>query len=139
TLTIFVRSDSANDRLGRQLEPGREVDLRFVAERLARGADVGPRVADVAGAGRLEALLDRLAEDQADRLGDAVDAGRRPRGDVERPPVRAGRLGGADRRIDDVGDIGEVAGLLAVAVDRDRLARVDLRDEQRHRGRVLRV
>src|SRR5437764_5127425 len=67
------RSDAGNDRLGRQLEPGRQVDLRLVAERLARGRDVSPRVADVAGARRLEALFQRLAEDQPDRLGHLVD------------------------------------------------------------------
>src|SRR5204863_1055520 len=136
----FVRpSDPGNDRLGRQLEPGGEIDLRFVAEDLARGADVRPRVADVAGPRRLEALLDGLAEDDSDRLGDVVDARRRARRDVERAPVRADSLRGADRRVDDVGDIREVARLLAVAVDRDRLPRVDRRDEERHRRGVLRV
>src|SRR5947209_2483518 len=105
-------SDAGNDRLGRLLEPGREVDVRLVAERLARGGDVSPRIADVTGARRLEPLLHRLAEDQADRLGDVVDGGRRACGDVEDPAVRAGSLGRTHRRVDDVGDVGEVARLL---------------------------
>src|SRR6266480_7152715 len=106
TRTILIRrSDPGNDRLGRQLEPGGEIDLRFVAEDLARGADVRPRVADVAGPRRLEALLDGLADDDGDRLGDVVDARRRARRDVERAPVRADSLRRADRRVDDVRDI----------------------------------
>src|SRR5205809_5307655 len=90
---LIRRSDPGNDRLGRQLEPGREVDVRFVPEDVARGADVRPRVADVAGARRLEPLLDRLAEDDADRLSHLVDARRGAGGDVERAPVRARRVG----------------------------------------------
>src|SRR4051812_31726852 len=76
TLRILIlrRSDSGNDRLGGQLEPGREVDLRFVTEQLACGGDVRPRVADVAGSRRRELLLHRLAEDRPDRLGDVVHA-----------------------------------------------------------------
>src|SRR5216110_172793 len=102
TLRTFVRSDSGNDRLGRQLEPGREVDVRLVPEDVARGADVRPRVADVAGARRLEPLLDRLAEDDADRLSYVIDARRRAGGDVESPPIRARRVRGTDRRVDHV-------------------------------------
>src|SRR5213593_1759095 len=67
-------SDSGKDRLGRELEPGGEVDAGPVAERLARGADVGPGVANVPGAWRLVALLDGFAEDETDRLGDVVHA-----------------------------------------------------------------
>src|SRR6476620_6460331 len=98
TLRIRIRgSDSGNDCLGRQLEPGGEVDLRFVAEDLTRRADVCPGVADVAGTRRLEALLDGLAEDDAERLRDVVDARRRSGGDVERAPVCPRCLGRADR------------------------------------------
>src|SRR5438067_356225 len=101
TRRILTLSDSGNDRLGRQLEPGREVDLRLVAERLARGGDLSPRVADVAGARRLEALVHRLAENEADCLGDAVHGRRRAGGDVEDPAVRVGYFRCADGRIDD--------------------------------------
>src|SRR5512146_2885268 len=76
-------SDPGKDRLGRQLETRSEVDLRPVAERLARGRDVRPRVADVTGARRLESLLDGLPEDRADRLGEVVHTRRRGRADVE--------------------------------------------------------
>src|SRR4051794_458583 len=71
-----MSSDSGNDRLGRQLEPGGEIDVRCVAERVTRGGDVRPRVADVSRARRLEAFLHRLAEDRADRVGDVVHARR---------------------------------------------------------------
>src|SRR5262245_37880462 len=111
TRRIFVRSsDPGNDRLGRQLEPGSEIDLRLVAEDLAGGADVRPRVANIPRPWWLEALLDGLAEDEPDRLRDVVDACGRARGDVERAPVRTLRLRCADRCVDDVGDVREVAG-----------------------------
>src|ERR671937_2548935 len=125
TRRIFVRSSDADNRLGGQLEPRGEIDLRLVPERLACSRDVAPRVADVAGARRLEPLLHRLAEDEADRLRDMVDGRRRARGDVEDAPVRAGRVGRADGGVDDVRDVREVPRLLAVPVDRDRLALVD--------------
>src|SRR5207247_10385138 len=83
-------SDSGNDRLGRELEPGRKIHARFVTERLTSCGDVGPGVADVSGARRLVALLDRLAEDQADRLGNVVDARRRAGGHGERAPACPG-------------------------------------------------
>ena len=51
-----------------------------------------------------------------------------------RPAASAAR----EVRVDDVRDVREVARLLAVAVDRDRLARGDRRDEARHDGGVLR-
>jgi hypothetical protein len=44
----------------------------------------------------------------------------------------------AHRRRDDVVDVGEVARLLAVAVDRDRLAGRDRGQEERDHGGVLR-
>src|SRR5437588_12706474 len=80
-------SDPGNDRLGRELESGRELDARLVAERLPRSGDVRPGVADVSGAGRLEAPLDRLAQDRAGRLGHVVDAGRRAGRHVEGAPA----------------------------------------------------
>src|SRR5215831_3760267 len=119
TRRILVLSDPGNDRLGRQLEAGREIHLRFVSQHVARRADVRPRVADVAWPWRLEPLLDRLAENGPDRVGDVVAARRRARGDVEHAAVRVERLSSADRRVDDVRDEREVARLLAVAVDRD--------------------
>ena len=53
-------------------------------------------------------------------------------------PFALARVGRAQRRVDDVRDVGEVARLLAVAVDRDRLAARDRGDEERHHRRVLR-
>src|SRR5712691_9908250 len=135
TRKIFTRrfrSDAGKDCLGGELEPRREVDPRLVAERLPRRGDVGPGVADVPRAWRLEALLDRLAEDDADALRDMVDARRRSRRYVEDPPARSRRIGSADRCVHNVADVREVAGLLTVAVDGDRLAQVDRRDEERH-------
>ena len=61
------------------------------------------------------------------------------RGDVEDLAAHAGRVAGAERRVDDVPDVREVARLLAVAVDRHGLAGGDRLDEQRYRRRVLRV
>src|SRR6266540_6079514 len=111
TRRILTRpsSDSGNDRLGRDLEPGGEVDPRLIAEELARRRDVGPGVADVSRARRLEALLDRLAEDRADRLGDVVDARGRAGRDVEDSTACSRRVCGTDRGVDDVADVGEVA------------------------------
>src|SRR6059036_4320093 len=119
------RSDPGNDRLGRELEPCGEVDARLVAEQLARRGDVRPRVSDVSRPRRLEAFLDRLAENDADRLRDVVHAGGRARGDVERASACAGRVRRANRGVDDVADVREVTRLLAVPIDGDRLALVD--------------
>jgi hypothetical protein len=137
TRRTLTRSDAGNDLLGRELEPRGEVDSRLVAERLASGADVGPRVPDVARARRCVLLLDRLAEDEPDRLGEVVDARRRARGDVENPAARSRRIGRPNRRIHDVADVREVPGLLSIAVDRDRLALVDRGDEEGDDPRVL--
>src|SRR5215218_4539181 len=140
TRTIFTGcSDSGNDRLGRQLEPGGEVDLRLVSKRLACRGDVGPRVVDVAGARRLEAFFDRLAEDEADRLRNVIHARGGAGRDVEDASAGSRRVRSPDGCIDDIPDVREVARLLAVAVDGDRLARVDCGDEERDRGRVLGV
>src|SRR5882724_6290995 len=98
TRRIFTRrSDSGNDRLGRELEPGGEVDARLVAEQLARSRDVGPGIPDVSRPRWLEALLDRLAENDADRLRDVVDAGGRAGRDVERLSARADCVCRTDR------------------------------------------
>src|SRR5438309_2227677 len=133
------RSDAGNDRLGRALQSCGEVDARLVAQHLARRGDVRPGVADVAGAGRLEAAIDRLAENHADRLRDVIHARGRACGDVERASARAVCIGSPNRRVDDVADIREVARLLAVTVDRDLLALVDGSDETRNGRGVLRV
>src|SRR5436309_14364415 len=100
-------SVSGNDRLGRELEPGRKVHARFVTERLTGGGDVGPGVADVSGARRLVALLERLAEEQADRLGDVVDARRRSGGDGERAPAGTARRCRSRGSVDGVAAVGE--------------------------------
>src|SRR5947207_15479017 len=114
TRRILTRcSDPGNDRLGRELEPGGEVDARLVAEQLARRGDIGPGIPDISGPRRLELLLDRLAENDADRLCDVIDAGGRARRDVERASARARRVRRARRCVDDVADVGEVARLLA--------------------------
>src|SRR6478736_7169638 len=132
-------SDRGNDGLGRELQPGGEVDSRLVSENLARRGDVGPGVTDVSGPRRLEAFVDRLAEEEADRLGNVVHARGRACGDVEDPSARPGRLGCANRRVHGVRDVREVTGLLAVSVDRDRLALIDRGDEERNDRGVLRV
>src|SRR6266852_2981172 len=113
--TLTLCSDAGNDRLGRELEPCGEVDARLVA------------------------LLDRLAENDADRLRDVVHAGGRACGDVERASARAGLSRRTNRGVDDVADVREVTRLLAVAIDCDRLSLVDGRDEERYDRRVLRV
>src|SRR6185437_14980355 len=114
-------SDRGNDGLGRELQPGGEVDPWLVSEDIACRGDVGPGVTDVSGPRRLEAPLDRLAEEEADRLGDVVHACGRACGDVENSSARPRRLRCANRRVHGVRDICEITGLLAVSVDRHRL------------------
>ena len=80
----------------------------------------------------------RLAEHLADCVGERVDAPRLAGGDVHHVARSLGRVGCPDVRVDDVVDVGEVAGLLAVAVDRHGLACVDRGDEARHDRGVLR-
>src|SRR6478736_3407967 len=128
----------SDKRVDCPLQPILESDGRLPAEHLARAADIGPRVADVPGARRGELLLHRLAEDLADRLRDLVDADGRARRNVEDLAVCALGVACAHRAVDDVRDIGEVAALVAVAVDPDRTAGGDRGDEEwDHRG-VLR-
>ena len=123
-MTRRTRTGSGDAKaLGGQAQPVLEPDVRLPAEQLARVARIRPRVAEVARARRQIRLLERLAEQPRDRLRELVDRRRRPGGDVEDPAVRALRLGGAEVGRDDVVDVREVAGLLAVVVDRDGLAR----------------
>src|SRR6476620_7695479 len=96
-----------------------QVDRRLVAEDPLGLAQVGPRVPQVTGAPRQLAALHRLPDDRTDRLRDGVDARRRSGGNVEDLAVRALCVAGTDRRVDDVGDVREVARLLAVPVDVD--------------------
>src|SRR6185437_15887051 len=79
-----------------------EVDRRRVAQDVLRGADVRPRVANVARPRRREGPVHGLVEDAADRLGDVVHARRRAGGDVEDASARAVRMRGAHRRVDDI-------------------------------------
>src|SRR4051794_9737482 len=87
---------SAKQRLDRAAEAVLKADRRLPAEHGAGGGDVGERVADVAGARRLEALLGRLPEQVADRVDELVDAVRRAGSDVEDPAVRVGGVGGVE-------------------------------------------
>src|ERR1044071_6256377 len=117
TRSTFTGAVSVAKELDRAPQPVLEPGGRLVAEDLACGGDVGPRVADVARARRRVAAVDGLVEDAGDRLHDLVHARRGAGGDVEDPAARALGAGGADRRVDHVLDVGEVPGLLAVAED----------------------
>src|SRR3989442_15452334 len=112
--------------------------MRYVADHALRLREIAPRVSDVAGAGRQVATLDRFSEDLADRVGNLVPARREARRDVEDLPVRSLCPARTYRRIDDVADIGEVARLLAIAVDLDRVSGVDRGYEAWDDGGVLR-
>src|SRR6266540_5002126 len=99
-------------------QPVFEPDARLPAEQLARPCHVRVRVADVAGARRMQLPLDGKAEDRADRVRELVDAGRAAGGDVDDRPADLLRLRGEQVGLDHVRDEGEVSLLLAVAVDR---------------------
>src|SRR4051812_45738181 len=105
TRRTLMRSDVKS--LDRALQALPQVDRRPVAEDPLGLAEVGPRVANVAGARGQRAAGHGLAEDLADRVGNAIDACRRAGGDVEDLAVRALCLACADRRVDDVADIRE--------------------------------
>src|SRR3954469_16130824 len=92
-------SDRGNYGLGRELQPGGEVDPRLISENLASRRDVAPGVADVSGPRRLETLLDGLPEKLADRLGDVVHARGRACGDVEDASAGSRRIRCANRRV----------------------------------------
>src|SRR3954447_17542473 len=136
-ITRRMRMGSGLDEFNGSAKALFQLDGGLIAERLARGGEIRVRVADVAGARRSMVPLDRLAEQPADRLRDLVHAVRLAAGDVERLSARAVRVAGCDRRRDSVVDEGEVARLLAVAEDRDRLPGGDRRDEERDHGRIL--
>src|SRR5215208_881234 len=110
-MTRSTRTGSGDKRLDGPPQPLLELDARLVPEHLPRGRDVRPRVADVAWAVGREALLDVALHDPRERVGELVDRRGAPGRHVEHAPVRLGHLGGAGRRIDDVLDEGEVAGL----------------------------
>src|SRR5437879_1410111 len=115
-----------------------EADPGLPAKELARTHDVRPGVADVAGPLMLLVALDRAAEDGCDRVGELVDRGRASGRDVEHRAADAVRFRRQHVRLDDVLDVGEVASLLAVAVDRDRPSVRDRGDEARNDRRILR-
>src|SRR5713101_449781 len=129
---IIFNEPADTEKLDGAVQALLEVDRGPVAEHALRLADVRPRVAHVARPRLLVALLDRLAEDTPHRVGELVHARGRPGRDVEDPPAGAVGLAGAHGRVDDIGDVREVARLLAVAEDRDRLPGGDPRDEERH-------
>lgn len=98
-----------------------EGDLRAPAELAGSQAGIGERQADVPGA-RVGVLpVGAPAEDRLQRADELVDGHRPPAGDVGDLAAGMGAGGGRGDAVgrDDVGDVGEVAGLLAVAVDYD--------------------
>src|ERR1051326_5895257 len=81
-LPIYRRTSSCESLLDAKMLDGApqtllEVDRRRIAEDVPRRADVGPRVANVAGARRREVPLHGLVENAADRLGDGIHADRK--------------------------------------------------------------
>src|ERR687888_187111 len=116
-----TRSDT-DERVGRQPKALLEPDLGLVAEQPPRRAHVRPGVAHVAGALWEELLLERPLEDPPEHLGQVVHGLGTAARDVEDLAVHAVGLRGEEVRGDDVADVREVARLLAVAVDRHRLA-----------------
>jgi len=119
------------------LESCFEVILRCIPERCLCPGDVGEGVPHVAWAGRFVDRLDLLAHDLHDGAGERQEVDPLPAGDVE------GALCLALHRfyigLDDVFDVGEVAGLSSVAVDDRRPAGQDLLHEVRDDGGVLGV
>src|SRR5207302_4451493 len=130
-ITRRTRIDSAKKSVCSQAQAVLEADTRLPAEDFPGRGHVRERVPDVTRAGRGLAAFDLLAEEPSDRLEQVVDAVGGSGRDVEDAAVRALGLGGAEVGVDDVGDVREVAGLAAVAEDRDRLAAGDRGDEGR--------
>src|SRR6266508_2560899 len=115
---------AAGDPGGLGGQPLLEVDLGPVAEqRLGPGA-VRAGVPGVAGPAGLVDELDPAPADLADQVEDMVQGHPAPAADVDRLGVD-GRVHGEQVGADHVGHVGEVAGLLAVAVHGDRPAAVD--------------
>src|ERR671936_1307185 len=96
-------------RLGGETQALLEADTRLPPEQLARGGDVGPRVAHVAGPVGEELALDVAAEDAADLVRELVHRGAAAGGDVEDGAVHALGVGREQVRLDDVADVREVA------------------------------
>src|SRR2546423_10496907 len=88
-ITLRMRMGSGAEELNGAAQPFLQLDPRLVAEHLARGAQVGVGVADVAGTLGREVPLDWLPEQAADRLRDIVHAPRLAARDVERAPACA--------------------------------------------------
>src|SRR5438105_12699212 len=136
--TLTGSGNALQEGVRRQAQAFAEADARFPPEQLARACDVRPRIADVAGALRLLVALDGAAEQCADRLCELVHGRGRACGHVHDLAADAVGSGSEQVRLDDVGDVREVASLLAVPVDRYRAPVRDRSDEARYGGRVLR-
>ena len=107
----------------------------IIPERLPGPGDVGERVPDVARTWRLVDGIAPGADDIHKGGCKLVEADPAAAGDVKGPPDVA--LHRPDVRLDHVGDEGEVAGLLPVAVDDRGLPIEQPGDELRDHRRVL--
>src|SRR6266545_2150482 len=108
-----------------------EADSWLITEDTARLRDVGLRVLDVA---RPRVCVDRLdvrSDELADRLEKRVQRNPAPGRDVDYFPTRSVGGTGSQNAVDDVGDVGEIARVLAVAVNGRLTGVAERADEER--------
>src|SRR5579859_4311883 len=123
----------ALERLEGPLQALTHVDGGLVAEQRAGRADVGQRVAHVAGACRAVLGFELLARELADVAEQLVEGRALVAGDVDHLARELlVRRRGEQVRLHRVVDVAEVAGLLAVAEDDGALLAQGRGDELRH-------
>src|SRR5204863_9692091 len=118
-------------------EPFVRIHQRLVAQKPLGLRDVGQRVGHVAGARRGVFPLEAPTEDRLEPRDDLEQAHAAAAPDVERFAPRVARPGRQEIGLDDVVDVREVTGLVAVAVDLERTATQPPEDEPWDHRRVL--
>ncbi|OHV38560.1 hypothetical protein BBK14_14035 [Parafrankia soli] len=106
------------------------------AEQRVHGVRAGARVADVPGARRAVRHVQPAAEDVLEVGDQRQQVGARPERQVHRPGVGQPAAGRVGQQPGDRLDVGEVPGLPAVAVHRQRTSTQRGVDERRHDGGV---
>ena len=105
---------------------------RLVAQDFLREPKVGQRIAHISSARPGVLGLDVCANQPPHRLEERVERDAGAGGHVDDAAAGTGGLTGAQHAVDDVGDVREVAALLAIAVDRWRPVLEERHGEQRN-------
>jgi hypothetical protein len=113
-----------------------ERDNRRIAEQPVRLVDIRLGILDVPDSCFLVDRSQAAADNPAHDIEQLIEGNTARGGDVDHFAGGVCRLAGAQHAVHDVGDVGEVAGLLTVALNRRRTAFEQRRGEQRDDARI---